>query len=152
MTDERAKKVEWLNRAFHAEKLANAYMENFERDKEFARRLTRVNSNMSLSSANENSTEKVLLQFTETSILTQKKLVEALRIRNEIANAIQKLEDADMRAILTLRHLCYMTFDETAEAMGYARITVVRKYEKALEKIIFLNTDIIEKNSKNDTQ
>ncbi|MBR1527788.1 MAG: DUF1492 domain-containing protein [Oscillospiraceae bacterium] len=135
MTDDRAKKIEWLKRAKHADILATAFAESYERDREIARKLTRVISDMPRSNKNENSTETALIKFTETSIQAQQKLCDLHKTRNEITRAIQSIDNADMQAVLTLRYLCYMTIDQTAEAMCYDKATVWRKHNAALDKL-----------------
>jgi len=131
--EERNRKVDWLNRARGAERLANAYVEILERDRETAQKLTRVISDMPRSNKNENSTENALIRFTETSMLVQQALGDLLKVRDEITRAIKKIDDTDLQAILTLRYLCYMTVEQTAETMCYDRATIGRKLNSALE-------------------
>lgn len=131
--EERDRKVEWLNRARGAEKLANAYIEILERDKVTAQRLTRVVTDMPHSSKNENTTEKSIIKFVESSLLVQKTLNDLLKVRDEITRAIKKIDDTELQAILTLRYLCYMTVVQTADTMCYDKMTISRKVNEALE-------------------
>lgn len=134
MTTEQLKKIAWLNRAFYAEKLAKAYLEKCEREKSLAQRLSRTFSESSGSSGN--STENALIRLAVTERQTQEKLRELVCIREEITEAIQRIEDNDLQAVLVWRYLNYFTFEQTAEKMHYSIPTIKRKHKKALEKLI----------------
>lgn len=134
MTTEQLKKIAWLNRAFYAEKLAKAYLEKCEREKSLAQRLSRTFSESSGSSGN--STENALIRLAVTERQTQEKLRELVCIREEITEAIQRIEDNDLQAVLVWRYLNYFTFEQTAEKMHYDKRTIQRKHQKALDKIV----------------
>ena len=134
MTTEQLKKIAWLNRAFYAEKLAKAYLEKCEREKSLAQRLSRTFSESSGSSGN--STENALIRLAVTERQTQEKLRELVCIREEITEAIQRIEDNDLQAVLVWRYLNYFTFVQTAEKMHYDKRTIQRKHQKALDKIV----------------
>lgn len=134
MTEEQRRKIAWLNRAFYAEKLAKAYLEKCEREKSLAQRLSRTFSESG--SASGNSTEDALIRLAVTERKTQEKLKELVRIREEITEAIRKIDDGDLQAVLVWRYLNYFTFEQTAEKMHYDKRTIQRKHQKALDKIV----------------
>ena len=134
MTAEQLKKIAWLERAFYAEKLARAYIEKCERERSLAQRLSRTFSESSGSSSG-NSTEDALIRLAVTERQTQEKLKELVRIREEISEAIQKISEPDLQAVLVWHYLNYFTFEQTAEKMHYSVPTIKRKHKQALEKI-----------------
>ncbi|MBE6876523.1 MAG: DUF1492 domain-containing protein [Ruminococcus sp.] len=134
MTDEQARKRNWLNRAFYAEKTAKAYLEKYEREKSLAQRLSRTFSE-SAGSPSGNSTEDALIRLAVTERQTQEKLKELVHIREEITTAIQQIEDNDLQAVLVWHYLNYFTFEQTAEKMHYSERNVKYKHKQALDKI-----------------
>lgn len=133
MTAEQLKKIAWLNRAFYAEKAAKAYLEKCERERSLAQRLSRTFSESSGSSGN--STEDALIRLAVTERQTQEKLRELVRIREEITEAIQQIEDNDLQAVLVWHYLNYFTFEQTAEKMHYSIRNVKYKHKQALDKL-----------------
>ena len=133
--DERKQKVAWLNRAFHAEKNARAWMAKLERDRSLAERLTRSGSGAS-GAPQGNSTEDCLVRLA----VTEEGVLEALRglvdVREEICKAIREVEDLDAQTILVRHYLAYETFEVIAERMHYDERTIRRKHNTGLEKIV----------------
>ncbi len=134
MTEEQLRKIRWLNRAFHAEKAAKAWMAKLERDKSLAQRLSR---GLAASGAGSgNSTEDALVRLALTEAETQEKLRALVTVREEITQVIRQLPDGDMQAILVRHFLAYEPFDMIAERMHYSVRTVYRKYCAALDQVV----------------
>lgn len=137
--EERKRKVDWLNRAFHAEKNAKAWMAKLERDRSLAERITR-NASESFQNgtggAGSNSTENYLIRLADT----QERLQEALRaladVREEITRVIQAVDDLDAQTVLVRHYLAYEKIDTIAEKMHYDRRTIQRKHNQALEQVV----------------
>lgn len=132
MTEEQKAKIAWLNRAFHAEKAARAWLAKLERDRSLAERLSRGSSSAAPSG---NGTETALIRLAQTEEETQERLRELVRIREEICGMIRTVDDLDMQAILVRHYLAYETFEVIAEKMHYSRPTIMRKYKHALDLI-----------------
>ena len=133
MTAEQIEKIRWLNRAFHAEKAAKAWLAKLERDRSLAERISRGLSSGGGSTGN--STEDALVRLADTERETQERLRELVAIRDEITAVISRLDDYDMQAILVRHYLAYETFEMIAEKMHYDESTVRRKHKKALDMI-----------------
>ena len=134
MTEEQLRKIRWLNRAFHAEKAAKAWMAKLERDKSLAQRLSR---GLAASGAGSgNSTEDALVRLAQTEAETQEKLRALVTVREEITQVIRQLPDGDMQAILVRHYLAYETFETIAERMHYDERTIRRKHKAALGKLV----------------
>lgn len=139
MTTEQMQKILWLNRAFHADKRAKALEMKAVHDRNIAERITR-NCSETGGSSSGNSTEDALIRLAETERLAQEELCNLIQIRQEISEAVSSVDDCDMQAILTMHFLAYETFEEIAEKLSYSRATIMRKYKKALEKMILNDT------------
>ena len=141
--EERKRKVDWLNRAFHAEKNAKAWMAKLERDRSLAERITR-NAAESFQNgtggAGSNSTENYLIRLADT----QERLQDALRaladVREEITRVIQAVDDLDAQTVLVRHFLNYEPLDSVAENTHWGRTTVYRKYRLGLEMLVLNGT------------
>ena len=133
-------KINWLNRAYRAERLYIAYTEKMVRDREIARKLTRTFSE-SPSSTNSNSTENALVRFTESSVRAEEKLKELSKIRDEIEDAILQIEDYDLQSVLIMRYVNYFTYEKIAEKLHYGLRTVYRMHDRAVEKLAVVGID-----------
>lgn len=133
MTIDQLAKIQWLNRAFHAEKNYKAWLAKLERDRSIAERLTR--STDGTGSPSDNGTETAFIRLADTEQRTLERLQELVRIREEITAVIQAIPDLDAQTILIRHYLAYETFEQIAEKMHYDRSTVYRKHKKAIDKI-----------------
>lgn len=141
MTYEQRRKINWLNRAFYADKLARAYLEKCGRERSLAQRLSRTFSESGTGTSSGNSTEDALIRLAESEQKTQQKLLELTQIREEITAAIQQIDDNDLQAVLVWRYLNYFTFEQTAEKMHYSERNVRYKHKQALDKLCLVLPD-----------
>lgn len=133
MTEEQLAKIQWLNRAFHAEKAAKAWMAKLERDRSLAERISR--SGNGTGGGQGNSTEDALIRLAQTESETRERLRELVDIREEISTAIRAVDDPDMQAILVRHYLAYETFETVAEKMHYSVRSIKYKHKAALDKV-----------------
>ena len=141
--EERKAKVDWLNRAFHAEKNARAWMVKLERDRSLAERISRnaaESPQTGAGGAGSNSTEDYLIRLVGTQERLQEALRELVDVREEISTAIRTVTDPDAQTILVRHYLAYEKFDVIAERMHYSLSTVMRKYRFALEMLTLNDT------------
>lgn len=137
MTDEQTEKIKWLKRAKKANDSAKYWLSRLEHEREQAR----INSNGFADSgtygnSSGNSKENILINLAETERRTQKKCAEYAKIYSEIAEAVEKIEDEDLQAVLTWHYLKFLTWEQTAYKMHYEVRTVKRKHKKALDKLV----------------
>lgn len=135
MTEDQKAKIRWLNRAFHAEKAAQAWLAKLERDRSDAERITRSFSGNGGGNASGNSTEDALVRLADTERETQQRLNALAQIREEITAAIASVDDLGMQAILVRHYLTYEKWEIVAKNLNYDESTVKRKHKKALDKI-----------------
>ena len=132
--EERKRKVDWLNRAFHAEKNARAWMAKLERDKSLAERISRSPSE-GAGAAQGNSTEDYLIRLAATQEGLQEALRALVDIREEITAAIREVEDLDEQTVLVRHYLVYEKFEMIAEKMHYSLRSIQYKHNAALEHV-----------------
>ena len=113
MTIDQLAKIQWLNRAFHAEKNYKAWTAKLERDRSIAERLTR--SADGAGNPSGNGTETALIRLADTEQRTQERLQELVKIREEITAVIEAVPDMDMQTILIRHYLAYETFEQIAK-------------------------------------
>ena len=139
MTPEQKKKIAWLNRAFHAEKAAKAWLAKLERDRSLAERITRSASESAQNASGGvagNTTEDCLIRLADTQERVQEALRALVEIRDEITRAIENVDDPDMQTILVRHYLAYETFEVIAERMHYDKRTIQRKHKRVLDQVV----------------
>ncbi len=62
-------------------------------------------------------------------------MLELVGAKEQIMEVIGKVENKEMLALLELRFLCYKTWEEIADLLGYSVDNVFKKRRKALEQI-----------------
>lgn len=134
MTTEQLAKIQWLKRAYDAEQTAKAWTAKLERDRSIAERTNR-NGLQSLGSPSGNATESLLIHLADTERKAQFHLQQMIQIQEEITQAITRIPNLELQAILIRRYLAHETFTQIAEQMHYDERTVRRKHLLALEKL-----------------
>lgn len=127
----------WLNRAFYADKKAKALETLAEQCRERAQGLSTSweGNDKGKSDSTKNGTESTLLRLAEIEERIIKLRVECANIMSETLEAIWKLRDDDLEAVLINRYILYYTIEQTAEIMNYDPRTVKRKTNKAITKM-----------------
>ena len=141
---------DWLNRAFRAEKKAQALQMLVQQRRENATGLVRVSegNDKGKSDTSKNGTESSLIQLVDVEEKFQKCKAEAERVTEEIFKAISSLNDDELEAVLINRYLNYMTIEDTAEFMGYGVTTIKRKIKEAISNmdrngLVWTSNDVI---------
>lgn len=125
---------EWLSRAFHIEKYIrelkmayqNAYANAVYTSPVFMEKVQ---------TGQNNSSEAKFLKCSSLLEKIDTLLDEQYQVIEEIASAINSMENDNHRAILAARFLNYKTFELIAEESGYSERQVYRLYAEALNKI-----------------
>ncbi len=137
MTDKDLDTRHWLNRAFYADKKAKALDMLVAQCRERATGLVRASegNDTGRSGTAKNGTENALVQLAEIEEKATAQKAEAVRVSAEIQDAIAKLNDDDLEAVLIHRYLLFETIEQTAESMKYDPRTIRRKTKQAIEKL-----------------
>lgn len=127
----------WLNRAFYADKKVKAIEMLVQQCRKRAESISACYecNDRGRSASSENGTENALIKLADTEQKLQRQLSELVGISDEISDAVAKLDDNDLEAVLIHRFILFHTIEETAEIMNYSPETVKRKQRKAIEKL-----------------
>lgn len=138
MTEKEFELKFWLNRAFYANKKAEALTTLVERYRERARGLTAnwEGNDTGKSSGSQNGTENALANLLDHEERLLKQINELMKINDEITKAISLLESDDLESVMIHRYLLFHTIEQTAEALNYSVPTVKRKQIAAIKKLI----------------
>lgn len=143
MTAKEAEIKYWLNRAFFAEKKANALEMLVKQCRERAQGLSHSpeGNDKGKSDSTANGTENALMKLADMELKAEQQKTEAVNISAEIQEAISQLHDDDLETVLIHRYILFHTIEETAELMHYCRETVKRKTEKAILKMSLIELE-----------
>lgn len=142
MTVEELELKNWLHRAFYADKKAKALGMLAEQCRERAQGFSRggEHNDIGKSDGAKNGTENALMKLAEMEEKFERQKVECVKISDEVSQAISKLNDIDLEAVLIHRYLLFHTIEETAEIMHYSTETVKRKQRAAIRKLTPFDT------------
>lgn len=87
------------------------------------------------SNALEMAVEGIEQKEREVAELIAEEVTELARLRDQIQQAIESVEDETLRLLLELRYIDGRTFEEIAVEMNYCYMHITRLHGKALEAI-----------------
>lgn len=136
MTEEQMEKAAWLNRAYHA-KNALKSLERIKAEKQSIAALCGISyeSDGSTSSGGSNSQERKLLNMIEIDEKINRSRQELMLTYAEVEQAINNVEDIELRNVLAYHYLSFMSWEAVAEQFPCAVRTVKYKHKKALDKV-----------------
>lgn len=137
MTTEQIHTSAWLNRAFLSKVKLNSLITQRDTLRTLAERVTIAQSgNDASTSINANNgTENALIELADISAIIETEIKSLIQVYNEVNNAIGKVEDETLQALLRYRYLSFMPMAKIAEAMYCDLSTIKRKHKQALDKV-----------------
>ncbi|MDE5583740.1 MAG: hypothetical protein K2J08_08545 [Ruminococcus sp.] len=137
MTPEEIKVRNWLNRAFYADKKIKTLDMLLKASVMHAEGLTRVQqyNYTGKSDTRLNGTQDAFLELADIEHRYNIQKQELLKIYDEVSEAISRLHDDELEAVLIHRFLLFHTIQQTADLMNYSPETVKRKQRKAIRKL-----------------
>lgn len=132
---------EWLMRAWKIDNEIAALEKELTLAKERALSVTSRTSDIKVQTSGRNSTEDAIHKYIEYQEKLNKRLDKLFEVKNEIIDAITRVDNTDYRTLLELRYLRFMTWEKIAEEMDmsdrWVRSTLHRHSLEAVSKIIF---------------
>ena len=126
----------WLSRAFCIEKQVQSKMEQIEALKSLACRMTvGFGSEPVKHTRNTSAMQDTVAHILEAEEELNRRIDELVSMKLEIANVIDRVEDAMLRLVLEKRYLNFETWEGIAAEMYISSRTVLRMHEKALEAV-----------------
>ena len=137
MKPEEVKVRNWLNRVFYADKKIRTLDMLLKASVMHAEGLSRVQqySCTGKSDTRLNSTQDAFLKLADIEYRYNLQKQELLEIYDEVSEAISRLHDDELEAVLIHRFLLFHTIQQTADLMNYSPETVKRKQRKAIQKL-----------------
>lgn len=138
MTDKELELTTWLNRGFYADKKIKVLEQCVRQSRERAAGLAGccTSNDTGRSSGRKNGTEFALQRLCEQEERFRAQTAALLSINAEILDAISKLDDNDLEALLIHHYILFHTWEQTADEMNYSISTVKRKHREAVKKLI----------------
>lgn len=128
---------EFLSQAFHTDQLINSKLEQLMKLRESATGCTAVLSGMPRpDSPNYQSMELTICKIVDLEREINGDIDRLVDLKAAARLAINQLIDPDQRLILELRYLCYKTWPEIMEQLGYSEPTVYRIHGEALKNVV----------------
>lgn len=134
MTDEQLKKIAYLNRAYYLEKKIISFRRVKERNKTLSAVSYKSDGTQHTGGYNREECRVMKILYIDEKISDAEKKLKT--IKQEIKQAIDTVDDDELRELLEYRYIGYMLIDEIATAMYCDRKTIQRKHKKALDKVV----------------
>lgn len=134
MTTQQVK--QWLNRARNIDKEIDILKQEKVEAFEDATKITSAAEGERVQISADNGSENKFIEYSEYSVLVDKRIDELYAIKCEILNAINAVEDGTLRRLLELRYLQGETWERIAQSMHYSYKHIVHSlHPKALKKL-----------------
>lgn len=97
-------------------------------------RITTILSDMPKGNGNK---DKMIIcdEIIDLQVDLKEKLKSAMKLRIDIKNKIEEIEDIDRRIVLSYRYIDNLKFDDIAEKMNFSVRTVFYLYDKGIKDI-----------------
>ncbi len=125
---------EYLSQAFHIDQRINSKLEQVMKLRETSTKATATLSDMPRSdSPNVHRLEDTICKIVDLENEINHDIDRLVDLKREARDVIGQLSDPDQQLILELRYLCYKTWEEIADELGYCPSNIYRLHGRALE-------------------
>lgn len=128
MTEKDVKR--WLNRARGLDTEIRALMLERERLFNRATNAVSITDGERVQASQRNTSEDCYIAYAEYGCIIEERLKALYEVKSEIIQAIGELESNVFRQLLTLRYICFYTWERIAEEMNYSYVHVVNRLRK----------------------
>ena len=125
---------QWLNRGYKLDCEINALLQEQSKALSKATNTTVNADGEKVQTSPASTAEKNMLNYAAYSERIDRRIDELYKIKQEILQAILKVDDNTYRGVLICRYIVFKSWEETAEHMGYSRGHITRLHKKALKK------------------
>lgn len=125
---------EYLSQAFHIDQRINSKLEQVMKLRETSTKATATLSDMPRSDTpNVHRLEDTICKIIDLENEINHDIDKLVDLKREAREVIGQLSDPDQQLILELRYLCYKTWEEIADELGYCPSNIYRLHGRALE-------------------
>ena len=126
----------YLMKAYRIDTRINKKLEQLTSLNELACKATTVISDMPGSpNRNVHKTEDVIIKILDLQEEIKKEMEGLVDLKRQILDSISKVEDSQLRTLLELRYISYLTWEQIAEEMNFGIDNVFKLNRKALDRI-----------------
>lgn len=137
MTEEQIMKKEWLSRAKYTRNALEA-LERLKQEKIAIAESCGINyeNDGAQNGSHRNGTEIKFLDIAEIEEKIEKSKHDLVEVYEEIEQTVYQLDNPEYRALLSNKYLTHMSWEETADKMGYSVRSIKYKHLLALDEIL----------------
>lgn len=126
---------QWLSRGWKLNEEINTLLEEKERAFADACSTTAASSGERVQSSSGNSSERKFIHYADYSKLIDERIDQLYAIKQEISDAIYKVESSTYRTLLVKRYIQFKTWETIADEMNYDVRWIHRLHGRALNKV-----------------
>ncbi len=124
---------EWLSRGFYLNKEIMLIEKELETAETLATGTVKSVGGEIIQSGAENSTERNFVRCAEYALSLKRHRAELITIKNEIFNAISKVDNSTLRTLLFARYINFETWEKIAADLEFSVVHIYRLHGKALK-------------------
>lgn len=131
---------DWFGRAWKIDGEIRALMREAQAAKDLVLRIAPRMGNVKVQTSRENFTENAMVRYLDYSEAIHRQTERLFAVKLEIYEAILQVDDRDLRMLLSLRYLSFLTWEQIAEEMEVEVRHVYRLHKRALaqaQEVIF---------------
>ena len=127
---------EFLSRAWHVEQQVQSKLEQIEALKSLACRMTASSGTEPVShTRNVTSMQDTVVRILEAEEELNRRIDELVRMKVEVMQVIDRVQDVSLRLILEKRYLSFLPWEQIAVDMGYTVRWALVRHRDALDAV-----------------
>ena len=127
---------EYLEQAYRLDQEINEKLEQLERHRALAQKVTASYAGVYVShTRNNTSLEDTIVRMIEAEEAMNRKIDELINLKIEIAETINQVRNENYRLILEMRYLGFHTWEEIADTLHYTVRWVRKMHARALDVV-----------------
>ena len=127
---------EYFNQAYQLDARINSKIEQVSRLHELATKATSTLSDMPGSATrNTHRMEDTIIKIIDLENEINKEIDRLVDLKTEMTRIISSVQNIEYQRLLELRYLCFRSWKQIADEMGYSKQHIFRLHNDALEKV-----------------
>ena len=127
---------EYFNQAYQLDARINSKIEQVSRLHELATKATSTLSDMPGSATrNTHRMEDTIIKIIDLENEINKEIDRLVDLKTEMTRVISSVQNMEYQRLLELRYLCFRSWKQIADEMGYSKQHIFRLHNDALEKV-----------------
>lgn len=132
---------EYLNQAYWLDRRIDSKLEQLSALKDMATKTTSVMSDDVVShTRNVHSMQDVIAKIIDMQAEINADIDQLVDLKREIMQVVKAVQNPEHQTLLELRYLCFKSWEEVAEELGYNVRHIYRLHDEAVEQITIPET------------